>query len=175
MARILRSTRKLLGPPKIFTIDSKSFQNGKVLSNQNNYCCDDENIKRDWIGPPHPISNLMRIKHHKPTDETEQEKKFREKRIEVHEWSQKFWEKHNLDFYMMREEYIKKTLTEKYKDMPKKTTLSAEEMSVFYKTFLDDRYQQHVWYNREWYKKNIGLLWPALQVNIARVIRRLSS
>jgi len=42
-------------------------------------------------------------------------------------------------------------------------------MSVFYKTFLDKNWKVHIWYNAEWYRKNIGLVIFALQVKIFKI------
>lgn len=37
-------------------------------------------------------------------------------------------------------------------------TLSADKMSEFYKKFLDENWQSHFNYNRDWYQKNFELL-----------------
>jgi hypothetical protein len=53
--------------------------------------------------------------------------------------------------------------------------LTADEMSVFYKTFLDKNWKVHVQYNAEWYRKNIALVILALRVKIFKVKQRLMS
>lgn len=49
--------------------------------------------------------------------------------------------------------------------------LTADEMSEFYKRFLDDNWKIHVNYNFEWYKRNFELLFLALRVSLENVIR----
>ncbi|XP_041977010.1 COA8 family protein CG14806, mitochondrial [Aricia agestis] len=122
------------------------------------------NISSDMIGPPDPVSNLRRIVFKKPENETTLEKKYRELRIEVQEWNQNFWTQHNSRFFKEREDYLKKNLPEG------KTNLTADEMSVFYKAFLDKNWKAHLDYNKEWYKKNVTLLGLAIQVKIQRLL-----
>ncbi|KAJ2952476.1 hypothetical protein O0L34_g6787 [Tuta absoluta] len=122
-------------------------------------------INTDMIGPPDPVSNLRRVIVKQPTDETELEKRYRELRLEVQEWNQNFWTKHNSRFFQEREEYLKKNLPED------RQNLTADEMSVFYKAFLDRNWKTHINYNIEWYKKNVTLLGLAIQVKFRRLIR----
>ncbi|KAI5646145.1 hypothetical protein NE865_01607 [Phthorimaea operculella] len=117
------------------------------------------------IGPPDPVSNLRRVIIKQPTDETELEKRYRELRLEVQEWNQNFWTKHNSRFFQEREEYLKKNLPED------RQNLTADEMSVFYKAFLDKNWKTHINYNIEWYKKNVTLLGLAIQVKLRRLFR----
>jgi len=49
-----------------------------------------------------------------------------------------------------------------------KKTLNAEEMSEFYKAYLDKNWRQHVWYNFEWYCKNGYLLFLAWKVQMSK-------
>jgi apoptogenic protein 1 len=55
-----------------------------------------------------------------------------------------------------------------------KETLSADEMSVFYKQFLDKNWQVHVKYNAEWYRKNIGLMLQSFKIQVLKTLGRLS-
>lgn len=51
--------------------------------------------------------------------------------------------------------------------------LSAEEMSVFYKAFLDKNWTTHLRYNFEWYKKNAELVILHLRVKIFQLYEQL--
>ncbi|XP_024945675.1 APOPT family protein CG14806, mitochondrial isoform X3 [Cephus cinctus] len=107
---------------------------------------------RDLIGPPDSISNLRPIIFAKSDRETELEKKYRETREATQEWNQRFWTKHNTNFSHERKQF---------KELLKKegnNSVSADEMSVFYKQFLDKNWQSHLNYNIAWYKKNLHLL-----------------
>lgn len=68
-------------------------------------------------------------------------------------------------YLQMKEEFIQVRLKDKYGNSSKdRKTLSADEMSEFYKKFLDDHRLVHREYNREWYKKNVNNLLLAARV-----------
>lgn len=52
-----------------------------------------------------------------------------------------------------------------------KQNLTADEMSVFYKAFLDKNWKLHLNYNKEWYKKNFTLLRLAIRVKLNKLFR----
>lgn len=60
---------------------------------------EDEHIKNDWIGPPDKVSNIRSVKFHKPQDETQLERNYREQRETVQQWHHEFWENHNKSFF----------------------------------------------------------------------------
>lgn len=64
-----------------------------------------------------------------------------------------------------REDYLKKNLPEGQQN------LSADEMSVFYKAFLDKNWKAHISYNIEWYKKNFKLLRLGLHVRLRKLLK----
>ncbi|KAK0045747.1 APOPT family protein Y39B6A.34 mitochondrial [Biomphalaria pfeifferi] len=125
--------------------------------------------KFDLIGPPDPISNVRPIQFHVPLKETATEKSFRLRHSEILQWNQNFWAHHNSSFFKEKENYI---LEHQEIDSDGKTSISAEKLSVFYKRFLDENRISHLNYNREWYKQNISLLWPALKVTFIRLTRK---
>jgi hypothetical protein len=55
---------------------------------------------------------------------------------------QEFWEQHNTAFKEGREKFVRNILATKYPDQPDKKTLSADEMSIFYRNFLNGRYSK---------------------------------
>ncbi|KAJ9585937.1 hypothetical protein L9F63_020414, partial [Diploptera punctata] len=117
----------------------------------------------DIISPPDPLSNLRTIVFHKKKNELPIEAEFRMRCEDVQRWNQEFWTKHNLSFLKERKNYIKDVTGSD------KQTLSADEMSVFYKRFLDENWNIHLQYNMNWYRKNIDLVVLALKVKIARL------
>ena len=50
-----------------------------------------------------------------------------------------FWEQHNKAFKEGRERFVRNILATKYPGQPDKKTLSADDMSIFYRNFLNDR------------------------------------
>jgi len=130
------------------------------------------NSSNSLIGPPDPISNLRPIKITPSKNETPTQQKLRELRIEAQEFNQKFWLEHNREFTQGRAEYVKKVLQEKYPHEKGKTTINANEMSVFYKKFLDDHWNSHLDYNKQWQRRNFHILFLALKVKLETMFRR---
>ncbi|PSN37769.1 hypothetical protein C0J52_13189 [Blattella germanica] len=122
----------------------------------------------DLIGPPDPVSNLRPIIFHIPKNELPIETKFRNEREKIQKWNEEFWTKHNLRFIKERKQYIKDIAG------PNERTLTADEMSVFYKTFLDKNWNVHLKYNMEWYRRNVGLAVLALRVKLIKFKNDLS-
>lgn len=50
-----------------------------------------------------------------------------------------------------------------------KTSITADDMSVFYKEFLDKNWQIHLNYNIAWYKRNVKLLFLEIRVRISKL------
>lgn len=67
--------------------------------------------------------------------------------------------------FQEREAYLKNNLPEG------KSNLTADEMSVFYKAFLDKNWKTHLSYNKEWYKKNVTLLGLSIQVKFRKFFK----
>ena len=57
-------------------------------------------------------------------------------------------------------------MKEHHSSEPKKTSLSAEEMSSFYKDFLDRKWSEHLDYNVQWQRRNFRILGLAVRVAI---------
>ncbi|XP_017760858.1 PREDICTED: apoptogenic protein 1, mitochondrial [Eufriesea mexicana] len=117
----------------------------------------------DLIGPPDPISNLRPIIFAKSENESELEKRYRKAREDTQTWNQNFWTKHNNNFMKEREQFQETLKAEG------KTSITADDMSVFYKHFLDKNWQMHLNYNTLWYKKNIKLLFLEIRVRISKL------
>ncbi|XP_033334646.1 cytochrome c oxidase assembly factor 8 [Megalopta genalis] len=117
----------------------------------------------DIIGPPDPVSNLRPIIFAKPKNETNLEKKYREAREATQIWNQNFWTRHNASFTEERKQF-----QDKLKDQGK-TSITADDMSVFYKQFLDKNWKTHLNYNIIWYKRNIKLLLLEIRVRVSKL------
>jgi apoptogenic protein 1 len=89
------------------------------------------------------------------------------KRLEVHEWVDKFWRNHNKRFFTEKDEFIAKH------KQPGEDSVSADKMSEFYKAFLDKNWKMHVYFNISWYIKNFTLMFTALQVFLHNNIRKI--
>ncbi|BFZ07917.1 hypothetical protein BsWGS_10956 [Bradybaena similaris] len=129
------------------------------------------NALTDAIGPPDHISNIRPVQFYIPPHETHTERHFRLRRQEILEWNKQFWTDHNSRFFQEKEEYVQAHQTKDSEGKIQK--LSPEEMSVFYKAFLNKNWHSHLNYNKEWYQKNVSLLWPAFKVLIIRLSRKM--
>lgn len=115
----------------------------------------------DWIGPPHPLSNLRPVVYRVPQDESELERQLRQLRQETEDWNHDFWTKQNISFSKEKEEFIIVQLKSQgltlLDNNGRRRHLTSEEMAVFYKTFLDKNRTRHASYNREWYRRNFSI------------------
>ncbi|EEB19794.1 protein C14orf153 precursor, putative [Pediculus humanus corporis] len=107
---------------------------------------------RDLIGPVDTVSNLRPIKYVINFDETKLEEKLRKQRNELQNWNQLFWVEHNKCFKNEKKKFESKILEKKNLN---DQIITADEMSIFYKQFLDKNWKNHLSYLLTWYKKNI--------------------
>ncbi|PAV85881.1 hypothetical protein WR25_09132 [Diploscapter pachys] len=110
---------------------------------------------------------ISRLRH--VENETDLERKYREDREELNRWNSDFWAAHNQLFTTSKAEFVSK----RKQELGRLEQVSANDLSIFYKKFLDDRQVQLSAYNREWYRRNLSLIWPALKVNFIRFLRLL--
>ncbi|KAM5273695.1 cytochrome c oxidase assembly factor 8 [Ctenodactylus gundi] len=131
----------------------------------------------DWIGPPDKHSNLRPVHFYIPENESPLEQKLRKLRQETQEWNQQFWANQNLTFNKEKEEFIHSRLKAKGlrrgSETGQKATLNAEEMADFYKEFLSKNFQKHMYYNRDWYKRNFAITFFMGKVALERIWNRL--
>lgn len=129
--------------------------------------------KCDYVGPADRVSNLRHIRFYVPPDETSLERQLREAHINTQQWNQAFWAEHNEKFKKIREEFIQTNLQEKYGSNTKgQKRLTADEMSKFYKSFLDKHLHIHAQYNKEWYKRNVRNLLLSARVWLERITNK---
>ncbi|XP_015205985.1 cytochrome c oxidase assembly factor 8 [Lepisosteus oculatus] len=131
----------------------------------------------DWIGPPDGLSNLRPIRFHIPEKESPTEARLRRLRQETEDWNQQFWANQNLSFSREKEQFVLSTLKAKGLGLRdedgRRRILSADEMAVFYKDFLDKNRQKHSSYNREWYRRNLAITFLMGRVVLQRAWRKL--
>ena len=70
-----------------------------------------------------------------------------------------------------RDEYTKKILKERNLKDDQKASLNAEEMSEFYKDFLDRKWSTHLQYNIEWQKRNFSIIFLSILVGIENIVK----
>ncbi|KAH8289385.1 hypothetical protein KR054_004472, partial [Drosophila jambulina] len=125
-----------------------------------------QDIKCDYIGPPDAQSNLRPYVRHYDDSETPLARSLRLKRTEVEAWNVDFWTRHNKRFYEEKDDFVrlhKQSGTEE---------VSADQMSEFYKSFLDKNWRIHLMYNISWYLKNFDILTLAAGVQLQRLVAR---
>lgn len=77
-----------------------------------------------------------------------------------------------------REEFLQKQQATKVKngineEAQSLSGINDDEISIFYKRFLDQNHKMHVQYNFMWYKKNFELLVMAFTVQVERLINKI--
>ena len=65
--------------------------------------------------------------------------------------------------------FIKSILETKYPGEKDKKTLTSQEMSEFYKQFMNDQWSKHLTYNIEWQKKNFKIIFLTGLVYFERI------
>lgn len=131
-----------------------------------NYRPEPGTMPEDYVGPPDKQSNLRPVVRCVTPNETETARKLRLMQNDVESWNHNFWTKHNKRFYEERQAFTE--ANRKAADQ----ALSADEMSVFYKEFLDKNWRLHFYYNLSWYIKNWSMLFLALRVELETLTKR---
>lgn len=133
----------------------------------------------DWIGPVDRKSNLHRVLCAQPKDETKAERAHRLLKEETLAWNQEFWSKQNDKFLKAKQRFTQDMFAFRGQSITKedgtKRVLSAEELAEFYTNFLQQNRETFKSYNREWYKRNIYMLWPATHAAVTRLSKRFLS
>ncbi|XP_072376298.1 COA8 family protein CBG23705, mitochondrial [Diabrotica undecimpunctata] len=120
------------------------------------------------IGPPDPVSNLRPIMRNMLPNETALQTKLREMQNDTEEWNQNFWANHNKKFMKEKQDFINMLLRQ-----DKDKQITPDEMSEFYKRFLDENWKTHVIYNKEWYIRNLNILWYSIGTHIEKHVGSL--
>ncbi|XP_035233077.1 COA8 family protein CBG23705, mitochondrial-like [Stegodyphus dumicola] len=126
-----------------------------------------EKNEHAWVGPAHPVSNLRLRIFPSSQGLTDEERYFYDKCKETQDWHQQYWEAHNKDFDESKKAYIDKLSKER--KLEEDRPLMTEEMSLFYRDFLDKNRKKHLAYNWAWYKKNVYLLILAVKANWSKL------
>ncbi|XP_077395749.1 cytochrome c oxidase assembly factor 8 [Festucalex cinctus] len=131
----------------------------------------------DWVGPTNPLSNLRPIVYRVAPNESELERRLRNMRQDTEDWNQRFWTEQNLTFGKEKDAFIvsqlkAKGLTER-DQQGRRHTLASEEMSIFYKDFLDKNRRRHVDYNKEWYRRNLSITFLMARVALLNLWKRV--
>ncbi|VDK21912.1 unnamed protein product [Anisakis simplex] len=113
--------------------------------------------------------NIFSLRH--APNETPTERLYRHEREALNQWNSSFWTEHNVLYEKRKADFIAK----KKNEIGQLEHINANDLSQFYREFLNERKVALRTYNKIWYKRNLALIWPALKVNLirfARLIRR---
>ncbi|KAF9152154.1 hypothetical protein BG015_005707 [Linnemannia schmuckeri] len=128
-----------------------------------------QNRDKFLVGNPHPVSNLRPVLYPIPANESKEDRLFRERRERVDAFNQNFWVNNNAMFNKAKAEF-----EEKVRAMNGNQPVTTDELSVFYKDFLDKAYERQLNYNKQWWIENIGLLLPAAKAAVRKWTSRSS-
>merc|ERR1712126_48983 len=108
--------------------------------------------KTDWVSQPDKESNIRKIIYAKKNNNELLSKQ----RDEMYEWNHDFWKHHNNKFYAEKKFFIDDTNAASGRPMD-----VSDNLSTFYKDFLDKNHDTYMSYGRELYKRNLKLLWTS--------------
>uniref|UniRef100_A0A915PH28 tRNA-guanine(15) transglycosylase-like domain-containing protein n=1 Tax=Setaria digitata TaxID=48799 RepID=A0A915PH28_9BILA len=142
--RHLTNTKELLGP--ILLVIFYVPETAVMKKNSKTETVRDLRLDKrfDWVGPPDDISKIRPLRLRRLADETDQERKYREEREALNQWSSRFWAHHNILYEKKKAEFIE----QRKKNLGRLEHSSTIDMSEFYKNFLDERYDSFTNYNR---------------------------
>lgn len=126
--------------------------------------------KFNLVGPRHHGSNIRKIVFAKLKNESTKERYFREQQQELNTWNQNFWGKQNEKFNKSKKAFLQLRPRNLETDTNKEL---ADELSKFYRDFLDGNYNVHSQYLRDWYRRNFHLLWTGIQVSVFRILSKI--
>lgn len=103
----------------------------------------------------------------------------------VDEFNQEFWTRNNSMFLQAKAEYEEQCKNGLFSEETKGKLnvwmmmivkqrgeeVTPEALSIFYKDFLDAAYERHMEYNRQWWKLNIGMLYPGFKATMRRLFQ----
>ncbi|KAF8943320.1 hypothetical protein BGZ47_005529 [Haplosporangium gracile] len=128
-----------------------------------------QNRDKFLVGNPHPVSNLRPVLYPIPANESKEDRLFRERCERVDAFNQNFWVNNNAMFNKAKAEY-----EEKVRATNGNQPVTTDELSVFYKDFLDRAYERQLNYNKQWWIENISLLFPAAKAAVRKWTSRSS-
>ncbi|GJJ72184.1 apoptogenic protein 1 [Entomortierella parvispora] len=169
MNALKTSTRSITGISRRYTsaAASTSASTTTTTSSRKRESLDPAtNTDKFLVGTPHPVSNLRPVLYPVPKNESEDDRIFRERRERVDAFNQNFWVNNNTMFNKAKAEYEAKIRAQNGN-----VAVTTEELSVFYKDFLDKAYERQMNYNRQWWVENIGLLLPAAKAAVRKWTR----
>ncbi|KNC86406.1 hypothetical protein SARC_01456 [Sphaeroforma arctica JP610] len=117
-------------------------------------------FKYGSLGPPEKTSRVRPLTLTKAKNETEAEKFYRLKRMELQTEHHKFWLENNQKFLAGKEAFEKAKRTANG-DEP----INADDFAEFYTKFLKENEKRMREYNLWWCKKNFTMLIPAARAN----------
>ena len=75
-------------------------------------------------------------------------------------------------FFQERDAFVARVVKEKHPlETSDKRSLSADEMSEFYKAFLDKKLSEHATYNKQWQARNFKLVALSLAVAVEKAFK----
>ncbi|KAG2184500.1 hypothetical protein INT43_000409 [Umbelopsis isabellina] len=134
-------------------------------------------VEADMIGTPDPVSNLRPVRYFIPLDESPEDKEWRLHRQRVDDFNESFWSANNALFINAQADFEDQSRIFYSIGSPppvraRGEKVTAEALSVFYKDFLDKAYERQMAYNKQWWKENIGMLYPGAKAAMRQLTQK---
>ncbi|KAI8915708.1 hypothetical protein EDD86DRAFT_221505 [Gorgonomyces haynaldii] len=113
------------------------------------------------VSQPHPLSNMRMIRAAPGTFLSAEEQHWltiRQSQILEHH---EFWKQNNIKFESQKQAFMEKI------ELEQQRKATSDEMSAFYKHYLESNRETHVQYNNRLWQQNIRNLVPGIRMEVA--------
>lgn len=117
------------------------------------------------VSKPQLLSRLRYVEVIKRQDETRDERAYRLHYEELQKWNNHYWAENNELFNKSKADYIKRN----FGNIDEQEALSHDQLSDFYRDFLEENRDRHVEYNRIWYGNHLSLLSNSINAKLSRL------
>ncbi|KAH6567276.1 hypothetical protein BASA62_006194 [Batrachochytrium salamandrivorans] len=119
------------------------------------------------VSTPHPISNicLLRLSAHGRKTLPNDDIAWLQRRVDVQENHHIFWAANNTEFQSRMDSFTQLVLLRSDREP------TTEELSIFYKSYLDDSRDRHAAYNALLWRDNFALLLPGIRADLRAAVR----
>lgn len=121
--------------------------------------------ERRIVSKPQLLSRLRYVEVIKRQDETDAERDYRLHYESIQNWNNKYWAENNELFNRSKADYIKRN----FGNINEQEALSHDQLSDFYRDFLEESRDRHVEYNRIWYGNHLSLLHSSINAKLSRL------
>ncbi|BFZ60473.1 hypothetical protein YB2330_001509 [Saitoella coloradoensis] len=124
-----------------------------------------ESSPTTYIALPDPTSNIRPLLH--PYDPTSARSlSLHRRRLAAHDRIHTHWSQNNIRYTLALESFKKKIFEKNQNGEGETREVGDDDMSVFYRRYLDETQEEQMRFNRWWWRENVGLLVEGVKCDI---------